>query len=252
MNDTIELLVATMCRKLLLVPQEQVEVAGITGLRFRPHPDVFNYEAKENECFCAKDGEASQGDSLESFGQSLDDWFVGGGSSKSDEVETDNVQEESCQGRGYFEVGPCQFGAPIVMSWPHFMDADNLPPSFTSVEGYAPDRAKHDFTMDVEPTMGISLAVKVRMQINLKIIKTPALPQLTNLPLNDTEELLVPLMWFDSSIEKPPDNLSVLLRDALATGDNISRAVLIVGLVSLVGQLVLFMCITKWLDSHQN
>lgn len=60
------------------------------------------------------------------------------------------------------EVGPCKQGAPILMSMPHFMNAD---PTFAqNVEGMNPDPEKHTFIMDHEPVRNIQL-------ISLKHIK---------------------------------------------------------------------------------
>lgn len=50
---------------------------------------------------------------------------------------------------GVFEVGPCKKGAPILMSLPHFMQAD---PKFREdVKEMSPDVSKHEFIMDHEP-----------------------------------------------------------------------------------------------------
>lgn len=50
---------------------------------------------------------------------------------------------------GVAEVGPCKKGAPILMSLPHFLQAD---PKFRKdTTGLSPDISKHEFTMDHEP-----------------------------------------------------------------------------------------------------
>ena len=54
-----------------------------------------------------------------------------------------------CAPSGVFNISSCQFGSPLVMSWPHFFQAD--PKLLQDVEGLNPDREKHQFQLDVLP-----------------------------------------------------------------------------------------------------
>ena len=90
----------------------------LPGLRFVPRSDVFRSRASvpENDCFCP------------------------------DEDMCDSL------GDGMFGISPCQFGAPIVLSWPHFLHAED---KFTkSVEGLKPNKEKPAFYVDIQPTTG--------------------------------------------------------------------------------------------------
>jgi hypothetical protein len=31
---------------------QEVDVDGIKAIRFQPHPDTFNYDKEENNCYC--------------------------------------------------------------------------------------------------------------------------------------------------------------------------------------------------------
>ena len=69
-----------------------------------------------------------------------------------------------------FGVSACQFNAPIVLSWPHFMGANS---SFVNaIEGLNPNPADHEFYFDVQPTTGTTLAAKARLQVNIAIKRT--------------------------------------------------------------------------------
>ena len=54
-----------------------------------------------------------------------------------------------CSPSGLFNISSCQFGSPLVMSWPHFFQAD--PKLLDDVIGLEPDQEKHQFQLDVLP-----------------------------------------------------------------------------------------------------
>ena len=54
-----------------------------------------------------------------------------------------------CSPSGLFNISSCQFGSPLVMSWPHFFQAD--PKLLEDVIGLEPDQEKHQFQLDVLP-----------------------------------------------------------------------------------------------------
>ena len=89
-----------LCRSMPLVFDSQVKSGELPGYRFVPHDNVFKIDFDkypENECFC--DG------------------------------------EELCDmiGDGMFAVSKCQFNAPIILSWPHFLHANQT--FFDKIEG---------------------------------------------------------------------------------------------------------------------
>ena len=89
-----------LCRSLPLVFDREVKSGELPGYRFVPDENVFKLDFEkypENSCFC-KD-------------------------------------EELCQmiGDGMFAVSKCQFNAPIILSWPHFLHANQT--FFENVKG---------------------------------------------------------------------------------------------------------------------
>ena len=80
-------------------------------------------------------------------------------------------EEEKCHGKGVFHVAPCAFGAPLVLSWPHFLNTDHDLSFLRHLEGVSADRDLHEMSMSVQPDMGIALAGNVRLQINVQIEK---------------------------------------------------------------------------------
>ena len=51
--------------------------------------------------------------------------------------------------------------------------------------------------MVFQPEMGIGMRAYVRLQFNLKMEKSKAFTQLSRLPLETDEHVIVPIMWFE-------------------------------------------------------
>ena len=49
--------------------------------------------------------------------------------------------------------------------------------------------------MVMNPQMGIGMAAYVRMQMNLHVEKSKAFPKLMNLPIDDEEDVYIPIIW---------------------------------------------------------
>lgn len=89
---------------------------------------------------------------------------------------------------GVFDMSSCKYGAPVVMSFPHFLDAD---PIYTeSLDGLKADPSKHQFYLDREPTTGISMGSAARLQFNVFINKPSGAFRYRNIP-----EIVFPVFW---------------------------------------------------------
>ena len=173
----------------------------------------------------------------------FDSWFDEEEDEESSSPDDKNPDQKSkCSGNGVFYIGPCKFGAPLAVSWPHYLNAD---PPINTVQGLNPDPKKHQMYMNVQPEMGIGFSAFVRMQFNLKMEKSPAFPVLNTLPFEE-EEFLVPIMWFEDIIEKPPENLATLLKDAVDTGPKLGQSTVIVLAINLLVQILMFVCYMLW------
>lgn len=72
---------------------------------------------------------------------------------------------------GVADLGPLQEGAPIVLSLPHFLYGSSS--LFTGVDGLYPDKDKHLFYIDSEPTTGAAVSARVRLQLNVLLNQVP-------------------------------------------------------------------------------
>lgn len=74
---------------------------------------------------------------------------------------------------GVYNASRCSFGSPAFVSFPHFYLAD--PYYREHLDGMKPDRAKHETYIALEPTAGIPLEVRARIQINFLLRNEPRL-----------------------------------------------------------------------------
>ncbi|XP_054158405.1 platelet glycoprotein 4-like [Oppia nitens] len=98
---------------------------------------------------------------------------------------------ELCQ--GMVDLGPCTFGAPISLTYPHFLHASHK--IRQTVFGLEPIADKHQPYLDVHPTLGLPINAMVRLQVNLLI---EPLSQLVG--FGDLSEAILPFLWFEPEI----------------------------------------------------
>lgn len=170
-HDTLWFFNDQLCRALPLVFHQTVLHKGLPSYRFRPREDVFmspDRYPQENSCFGGPD---------------------------------------RVTGDGIFDVTICQYNAPIVLSWPHFLHADRK--YLDAVEGMRPDPNEHGFWFDIQPVTGTTLSARARIQINVNIRNTPRFDDLAL--VNDT---LLPVLWCDEGIDELGDEIIMVLKTA--------------------------------------
>ncbi|EEC18534.1 cd36 antigen, putative, partial [Ixodes scapularis] len=100
-----------------------VETRGVKLRRYWGEGRLFDYAEKDNRCFCTG----------------------------------------ACFPSGVLNISACQQGAPVAVSFPHFLYGD---PSYQqAVEGIAPDPKRHQMYLDIEPLASADkgLLSKVRL-----------------------------------------------------------------------------------------
>ncbi|OXA50660.1 Sensory neuron membrane protein 1 [Folsomia candida] len=115
--------------------QHESEFRGISTYRFAATKDLFASpdEFPENECYC---------------------------------VTPREPLDPTCAPTGVVRLRSCKTGAPVVMSKPHFLDADES--VINGVTGMKPEKEKHDTFLDIEPTLGVPLKGVRRIQVNVE------------------------------------------------------------------------------------
>nr|AKT26506.1 sensory neuron membrane protein 3 [Spodoptera litura] len=106
-------------------------------------------------------------------------------------------REDGCLLKGAMELYSC-VGAFLVMSYPHFLFADNL--YRNSVVGMWPDEDRHKIFVDIEPNTGTPIRGAKRAQFN--IFSRPV----NGVPVTQPfRTALVPILWVDESIVLPDE-----------------------------------------------
>ncbi|XP_034827962.1 scavenger receptor class B member 1 [Maniola hyperantus] len=114
------------------------------------------------------------------------------------DINPDNkcyCQGEKCPPRGLQNISPCQYNAPVYLSYPHFYDAE--PSLLEGFEGLQPDEKKHGSYILLQPKIGVPLEAQVRVQLNLKVNRA-------NIRVNDIHkfpDIMFPVMWAQEGID---------------------------------------------------
>ncbi|XP_053709141.1 lysosome membrane protein 2c [Synchiropus splendidus] len=156
-NETLYMFSSDLCRSLYALYEQEVTVKGIPGYRFVPPSEVFaNLTVNPaNAGFCVPAG--------------------------------------NCLGSGVLNVSACKQGAPIIMSSPHFYQADEK--FVQDVFGMKPKKEYHETTIDIHPLTGIVVRAAKRLQINVFIEKIPRFSQTGDVPT-----VIMPVLYLNESV----------------------------------------------------
>lgn len=163
-TDLLHLFAFDLCRSIPLEYQKDTEDSnGIPCYRFVPPANTFGTpeENSNNACYC-------------------------------NNPDGCNVPS------GIFNASICQFGSPVMFSWPHFFQAD--PKLLDTVDGLKPDQKKHQSYFDVQPVLGAPLRGKLKFQINIQINEVNGVKAAEGL-----RDILVPVASVSSEVEDIKD-----------------------------------------------
>uniref|UniRef100_A0A1A7YQ99 Scavenger receptor class B, member 2 n=1 Tax=Iconisemion striatum TaxID=60296 RepID=A0A1A7YQ99_9TELE len=192
-----------LCRSLYALYTEDVMVKGILGYRFVPPKEVFaNLTVNPaNTGFCVPAG--------------------------------------NCLGSGVLNVSVCKQGAPIIMSSPHFYQADDK--FVQDVFGMRPNKEHHQTAIDIQPLTGIVLQAAKRLQINVYIKKVSSFSQTGNV-----RTVIFPVVYLNESVVI--DNMSAKKLLMVVVKKNVVENIpfMLIGLgIILGGIFMILMCRKK-------
>ena len=133
-SDILHIFHRDYCRSIpLKFDKEITDPHGIPGYRFVPTSNAFGTpkENPDNACYCNNPGGCPDVPS------------------------------------GVFNVSICQFGSPVMLSWPHFFQADTK--LLEAVEGLKPNKNDHQFYIDAQPVSKIMKYLKAQQGLNFII-----------------------------------------------------------------------------------
>uniref|UniRef100_A0A5F5PG43 Scavenger receptor class B member 2 n=2 Tax=Equus TaxID=9789 RepID=A0A5F5PG43_HORSE len=103
------------------------------------------------------------------------------------------IPEGNCLGSGVLNVSICKNGAPIVMSFPHFYQADEK--FVSAIDGMHPNKDYHETFVDINPLTGVILRAAKRFQINVYVRKLDEFSETGNI-----RTLVFPVMYINESV----------------------------------------------------
>ncbi|XP_075545745.1 protein croquemort-like isoform X2 [Dermacentor variabilis] len=163
-KDNITLFVSDFCRSIDMEFLGDVETRGVKLRRYYASPRMFNYSSQESHCFC----------------------------------------DSTCLPNGALNVSACVKGAPVIISFPHYLYAH--PIYQMRLEGIKPDPKKHQMYLDIEPKMGITVNAVAKFQVNVWIDHIPDVPFFEDI----TQRRFFPVFWFENLASADKDMLSRL------------------------------------------
>ncbi|XP_028273047.1 lysosome membrane protein 2c [Parambassis ranga] len=192
-----------LCRSLYAEYVEDVRVKEIPGYRFVPPSEVFaNLTVNPaNEGFCVPAG--------------------------------------NCLGSGVLNVSPCKQGAPIIMSSPHFYQADEK--FVEGVFGMRPNKEYHQTTIDIHPLTGFILQAAKRLQVNVFVEQLSTFSQTGKVPT-----VVFPVVYLNESVVI--DDTSARKLHVIAVEQNVVENIpyMLIGVGLLLGVIFMFlMCQQK-------
>ncbi|XP_035246443.1 lysosome membrane protein 2c [Anguilla anguilla] len=181
-----------LCRSIYAQYEKDVSVLGIPAYRFVPPSEVFaNHTLNPaNAGFCVPAG--------------------------------------NCLASGLLNVSVCKQGAPIIMSSPHFYQADEK--FVNDVFGMKPKKEYHETVLDINPLTGILLRAAKRLQVNVYIEKIPVFSQTGNV-----QTLVFPVMYLNESVTIDEESAKKV-RAVVTKGDVVVNIpFMLIGLGILIG-----------------
>ncbi|KAJ8262697.1 hypothetical protein COCON_G00151540 [Conger conger] len=156
-NELLYIFAADLCRSIHLGFEADVEVKGIPAYRFAPPKDVLASpeDNPANAGFCVPAGQ--------------------------------------CLSTGVLKVSVCRQGAPIVVSFPHFYQADSK--YINAFEGLSPNKEDHETYLDLNPTTGIPIRACKRAQLNVLLNRISGFPKTKHL-----QETIFPIMFVNETV----------------------------------------------------
>ncbi|KAM8906221.1 lysosome membrane protein 2 [Lycaon pictus] len=113
------------------------------------------------------------------------------------------VPKGNCLGSGVLNISICKNGAPIIISFPHFYEADKK--FVSAIDGMRPNKDYHETFVDINPLTGIILRAAKRFQINVYVKKLDDFIETGNI-----RTMVFPVMYINESVLIDKDTASRL------------------------------------------
>uniref|UniRef100_A0A673VFC1 Scavenger receptor class B member 2 n=1 Tax=Suricata suricatta TaxID=37032 RepID=A0A673VFC1_SURSU len=103
------------------------------------------------------------------------------------------IPKGNCLGSGVLNISVCKNGAPIILSFPHFYQAEER--FVSAIDGMHPNKDYHETFADINPLTGIILRAAKRIQINVFVRKFDDFVETGNI-----RTMVFPVMYINESV----------------------------------------------------
>ncbi|XP_030046438.1 lysosome membrane protein 2 [Microcaecilia unicolor] len=189
-EETLYMFVSDLCRSIYITYQSSQSVKGITAYRFVPPSKLFANVTinPDNAGFCVPAG--------------------------------------NCLGTGILNVSTCMQGVPILLSNPHFYQAEDK--YIHDIEGMHPNQEDHESFIDINPLSGVIVRAAKRLQVNVYVRQIPefTIPE-------KIRTMVFPVMYVNETVliddESAEKLRSILLKTSVVS--NIPFMIMVLGIV---------------------
>ncbi|XP_076662886.1 scavenger receptor class B member 1 [Andrena cerasifolii] len=216
-NATLYIYAKDVCRSMPFRYERRDFAYGIPTLRYKIPSNAFTSTPQQQSCFCSK--------------------------------ESNYSTRRTCPPAGTFNVSACKLGAPLLLSFPHFYLGDES--LFQRIDGLTPRREQHESYIDLHPRLGVTVATRVKLQLNLEVRKAVGVPFAGSLE----DGTILPLIWIDSGIEQLPESVQQIFYRAHYLANAIEAGCQwcsLVGVFLSVGGLIVAFRKQKRIDAKRN
>ncbi|KZC08680.1 Scavenger receptor class B member 1 [Dufourea novaeangliae] len=163
-----------VCRQMPFRYERRDFSNGIPTFRYKIPSNLFTWTSNNDSCFCPK--------------------------------ESNDSISRRCPPTGIFNVSTCKFDTPLLVSFPHFYSGDES--LFQRIDGLTPRLEHQENYIDLHQRLGITVATRMKFQLNLQVHKVAGLPFTGELG----DGLILPLVWFDSQVDDLPQSVQQVLQ----------------------------------------
>nr|QGW50718.1 sensory neuron membrane protein s3 [Propsilocerus akamusi] len=179
-NDNFYIFSSDICRSVQLFYDNKIKYEGIEGYRYSTRDNFLSEVGPQygTECFCVN------------------------------KIKNALTNDDGCLYPGAIDLTEC-LDAPVVVTMPHFLDADER--YGLLIDGLNPSHDKHKIFIDIEPYTGAPLRGGKKVQFNmfLRKIDSITLTDKFNIPR------LFPVVWVDEGLELNEQMTNMIKNDLI-------------------------------------
>ncbi|XP_039285487.1 lysosome membrane protein 2 [Nilaparvata lugens] len=113
--------------------------------------------------------------------------------------------DSQCAPEGLQNTKPCSYGAPVYISFPHFLLADEK--LHSDVLGLKPDPKIHSTHIDIHENLGFPIGGVTRVQMNIRVSNPAWFATLRQLD----DDIYLPICWLQCGVDKLPTDIYRIL-----------------------------------------